>query len=312
VKRRFAVALLVALAATGAAGAGGETLSLMYPVASPDGSQIAWVEGFSWKIWESSPDGTGAHVLAPAPTTEGISDMDWTGRGLVVDSNFTLFLLRPGAKPRKLEPAGFTFTAGGTRVASGAERAPGPYVVTDTVTGRQWRMGNPKVVNNYGALSPDGVRVAWTAPGGVWIGKVGAIPHRLAAAAACPNWSPDGRSISFMRLFDLRVISASGGRSRLLVHKAGGCQDVRWSRDSTQLTYSGPRGILVVDLATGTSRRLPASLGDTFSAAWSSDGSALLVTARPTADTKQQINCTNLWRIDAKTLRGSVVEPGCP
>src|SRR3954468_5294194 len=90
VNRRFALALLVALAATGTAGAGGETLSLMYPVASPDGSQIAWVEGFSSKIWESAPDGTGAHLFAPAPTTEGISDMHWTRRGLVVDSNFTL------------------------------------------------------------------------------------------------------------------------------------------------------------------------------------------------------------------------------
>jgi hypothetical protein len=312
VSRSLAVALLAAVLVTGSAGADGGTLSLQYPAVSPDGSKLAWVEGFSWKIWESALDGSGAHMVAPAPTGEGISDMRWTERGLVVDSNFTLFLLHVGTKPRALGNAGFTFTAGGTRVASGAERAPGPYVVVDTATGRQWRMGNPKVVNNYGALSPDGARVAWTRPGGVWTGKVGATPHRLAAAAACPNWSPDGRSISFMRLFDLRVISASGGRSRLLVHKAGGCQDVRWSPDSTQLAYSGPRGLLVVDVAAGTSRRTPAGLGDTFGAVWSPDGSALFVTARPTIDTKQQINCTNLWRLDPQTLTGRAIVRGCP
>jgi dipeptidyl aminopeptidase/acylaminoacyl peptidase len=279
------------------------------PAVSPDGSQIAWVDSSAWKIYVAAPDGSGAHVLARAPTGEGISDLHWTTRGIVVDSNFTLYLVRPGKTARKLEPAGFAFAVGGTRVASGPERGPGRYVITDVVSGRQWRMGSPKVNNSAGALSPDGLRVAWSAPGGLWTARVGATPHRLAVAAGCPSWSPDGKSLTFLRGPDLRLISASGGRSKLLVANAGGCQRTVWSPDSSTVAYAGPRGLFVVDARSGAIRRQPKALGAAFDVTWSPDGADLYVVNRPP---RMDGNCTNLSRLDVHTLRGEVAVRGCP
>ena len=278
------------------------------PAVSPDGSQIAWVDGSTAKIYVAAPDGSAAHVLASPPTSEGVSDLHWTSKGLVVDSNFTLYLLRAGEAPRKLGPAGLSFAVGGTRVASGPERGPGRFVVTDVDSGRQWRLGSPKVNNSAGALSPDGSRAAWTAPGGILIAKLGAAPHRLAAAAGCPTWSPDGKSIAFLRGADLRVISASGGRSKLLVAKVGGCQRTVWSPDSSTIAYAALRSLIVVDARTGTVRR-QTGLGQTFDVTWSADGSALYVVHRPRG---VDGNCTNLTRLDAHTLTGRAVVRGCP
>jgi WD40-like Beta Propeller Repeat len=162
VKLALAAALVVLAVAQGAAAdftPGSPTL----PVVSPDGTQIAWVGGLSWKIWEAAPDGSGAHVIAPAPTDEGISDMHWTNQGLVVDSNFTLYLIRPGAKAKLISGlnGGFDFAVGGTRVATGFERGPGKYTVADLVSGKRWSYGSAETPNHFGTLSPDGTRVAW-------------------------------------------------------------------------------------------------------------------------------------------------------
>jgi Tol biopolymer transport system component len=301
----LAAVLLLALAH--AAGAGVAFTPETLPVVSPDGTQIAWADAADAKIWVARPDGSDAHVYAPAPTDEGVSDLHWTQQGLVVDSNFTVYLIRPGRKSRVLidgTHGGFTAAAGGTRVATGLERAPGPYAVADAVTGELWLLGSPKAVNNYGAISPDGTRVAWTSPGGIWIDRLGQPWHRLAEKAACPTFSPDGKWISFMRLADLRVISSSGGKSRLLAARVGGCQQAAWSPDGSTIAFAGPSGVVLVDVRTGAVRRLPRSLGETFYPAWAPDGT-LYVSSRPARDAGT--DCLSI-----ATATGVVVVRGCP
>ena len=303
--RRLAVALVAALVLAGTAGADVAEHAWVNTTVSPDGTQIAFADGFDWKIWVARPDGSSAHVLAPAPTSEGVSDMHWTEQGLLVDSNFTVYLVRPGRKARVVIPGkygGFTFATGGTRVATGLERAPGPYVVTDVVSGKRWLLGAPKAVNNSGAISADGTRVAWTSRGAVWIARLGGTPRRL-AVGACPTFSPDGKSISFMRLGDLRLISAGGGRSRLLAAKVGGCQQTAWSPDGKTIAFAGPRGVVLVDVHTGKVSRV-AALGETFYPVWAPNGT-LYVSSRPAKDAGG--NC-----LSVATAARTIVVRGCP
>jgi Tol biopolymer transport system component len=307
VRRSIALVALAVLALAHAAGAGVTPADWRNVTVSPDGTQIAFTNGDDWKIWVARPDGSDAHVLAPAPTDEGVSDMHWTQDGLLVDSNFTVYQVRPGRKARVVisgKHGGFTFADGGTRVATGLERAPGPYFVADVVSGKHWQLGSPRTVNNTGSISPDGTRVAWSSAGGVWIARLGGAAHRLAAAAACPTWSPDGMSLSFMRLADLRVISASGGKSRLLAANVGGCQQTAWSPDGTAIAYGGPRGVIVVNARTGAVRHVARSLGDTYGPAWAPDGT-LYLSSRPKRDDGG--DC-----LDLATAAGAVVVRGCP
>ena len=273
------------------------------PVVSPDGSTLAWADQLSWQIREANLDGTGQHVLAPAPTDEGVSALAWTRYGLVADSNFTLYLLRPPAMPKKLEPAGFGFGTGGPRVASGPERGPGPVVVTNVRTRAQVRIGLRGTNNSNAALSPDGTRVAWNANGAVWVARVGGTPHRLAAHAGCPSWSPDGRSIAFVRApTELRVIGAAGGRSRLVLARGAGCNQIAWSPDSSLIGTANGLRLRTVDLSTGSVARSPLRFG-TF--AWSHDGSQVFAT-------RYGDGCGDILRLDAHTLEGRVVVRGCP
>jgi len=273
------------------------------PVVSPDGTKLVWADQLSWEIRQANLDGTGQHVLAPAPTEEGVSALAWTRFGIVADSNFTLYLLRPPAAPKKLEPAGFVFGAGGPRVASGPERGPGPVVVTNVLTRAQVRIGLKGTNNSNAALSPDGRRVAWNANGAVWVAPVGGKPHRLAARAGCPSWSPDGRSIAFVRPpTELRVIAAAGGRSRVVLPRGAGCNQIAWSPDASLLGTANGLRIRTIDLTNGSVARSPLRFG-TF--AWSHDGGEVFAT-------RYGDGCGDILRLDARTLKGRVVVRGCP
>ena len=116
--RASGLAVAVAALVLGVRGAAA-TFEPIYPLVSPDGARIGWVEGSSWQIWTANPDGSGARAVGTPFAGNGVSRIAWTHRGLIVDSNFTLFLVGLDGKRTRLAPdEDFTFSVGGARVAS--------------------------------------------------------------------------------------------------------------------------------------------------------------------------------------------------
>jgi Tol biopolymer transport system component len=318
VSRSLAVVLAVALVcvAHGAAATGSEPI---YPMVSPDGAKIAWVEGATWRIWVANADGTGAHVFGPSFAQNGIGQITWTSHGMVVNSNYTLFVLALTGKRTKLSIVGDqAFSVGGTRAAVGSGQGTGPITVVDLLTGKVSRIGSPTAANGNPSLSPDGRRIVWGASGGLWTARTdGGAMHQLAAGGSCPQWSPDGRSIAYLSFpnDELRVIPAIGGRVRVLAKRAGGCNTPgapMWSPDSSRVAFE-PGGLATVNVKTGRALHSAQSLGRIAGGfAWSRDGSALIASARPAAQEAAHDNCTNLWQLDTKNLTGRAVVRGCP
>ncbi len=120
------------------------------------------------------------------------------------------------------------------------------------------------------ALSPDNTRVAFT-----WPGESGHTPHlyvqnldgtgrtRLTNDSApdrFPAWSPDGRTIAFLRESEVFLIPAAGGAQRRLTTAAG--DGLAWSSDARMLALSdgdannASLSLYTVTLETGQRRRL--------------------------------------------------------
>ena len=284
----------------------------IFPMVSPTGAQLAWVEGSTWRIWIAHADGSGARVFGPA-WPQGIGQIAWTRRGMIVDSNYTLFRLSTAGKRTKLAVVGDQFfSVGATRAAVGSGQGSGPVTVVDLLTRKVTRIGSPTVANGEPSLAPDGRRLAWGGPGGIWVGPSSGGPAQLLIRnGACPSWSPNGRSIAYLERGDLHVVASGGGPGRKLVARAGGCGTFAWSPDSKTIAFT-PQRIDTVSIATARVTKSPPLGRVAGGLVWGRDGSELYVTTRPVADEQALNNCTNLWRLDARTLRGRVLVRGCP
>lgn len=108
----------------------------------------------------------------------------------------------------------------------------------------------------------------------------GTFAHRLTAQAFDPRISPNGRLIAYGGADGLRVISAAGGRSRLLLRDA---ELLAWSPDSRTLAANVPVPrsdrfrLVTIDVASGGSRILATAAVLSFTAAsFSPRGGALV------------------------------------
>jgi Tol biopolymer transport system component len=308
-----AAACLVAVVAAAAAIASPQPFAPIYPMVSPDGKQLAWVEGQTWRIWVADPDGTNAHTYGPGFAANGIGQISWTPIGMIVDSNYTLFVIRPdGTRTRITTVADQTFSVGGTRVAVDGGQAGLRATVTNLQTRKTIRIG--KVAPT---LSPDGARLAWTSfTAGVWVANASGHTARKIAprGGGCLAWAPNGRSVAYLvpagNRLELQVTPTAGGPSRTVARGLTGC-NLSWSPDGTQIGLASAR-LVVVNLANGSVTRSPLRIGRIAGGfSWSHDSRTVYVTARPFADEAAGNNCTSLWQLDVRSLAAKALVRGC-
>lgn len=128
-----------------------------------------------------------------------------------------------------------------------------------------------------------------------------------------PRWSPDGRVVAFARTYEgegLYVVSASGGRSRLLV--PGEARDLAWSRDGCRLAFSlncdAPceSGLYVLDRDGGRLQRLLPSAGPV---SWSKDGASVVCLCGPLTNPMPTNPMLTIVRVDGSGA-GGVLDRG--
>lgn len=280
---------------------------------SPQDGRVAWFDGHTQQVWVAKGDGTAAHKVG-TPWRLGVGQVTWTRQGLLVDSNFTLFLLTPRGKRVRIGPTGDQiFSVGGGRAASGSASCgscTGPVTVWDVRTHTAVRLGDPKQANVDPALSPGGTRVAYSTDRGIVVQALHGKPRRLGVAGGCERWSPDGKSLAFYRLNVLESVPVTGGRPTVLLRRAVCNTDMlpAWSPDSRTVAVPYGRRLVLVDVLTHAVRKAPLSLGDVGGFTWSPDGTSLLATFRRSRDEA----CANLVRLGVATLAPAVVVRGCP
>jgi Tol biopolymer transport system component len=190
--------------------------------------------------------------------------------------------------------ADLRWSSDGRRRAWGCDLEPDPYGELEALCFTLQPGGAVQRIRSLGlihrpALSPDGWRVAYSGPGGEYIGVVG--PRRRAvllrhdngeepAVDGALSWSPDGRRIAYSAGDAVYVLGATGGRARRV---AGTGWNPAWSPDGRRIAFVA-RG-LWTSRPDGTGarrvRRSPVqSCGDSFTApscgpVWSRDGRML-------------------------------------
>jgi len=308
------------------AGPGGSATRSVLPVevtVSPDGTRIAWSDGFDRQVWVADADGSGSHAVG-APFSDGVGQLTWTRFGLIADSNYTLTLLSQSGKRVKIGGVGDQqFSVGGTHAASGnagCNYCRGQVSVYNIRTHTVVRLGNPKKANVDPALSPDGARVAYFAPRRLVVQPASGGRARPLHGGTCTmSWSPDGSSLAFGST-GIAIEPVTGGPLTVLIAPSPGAACVQdyvpaWSPAGDEIAFarvsggsgsSQPTGQLaVIDVRTHALRQTPKALGTVTSYAWAPAGKTIFASFRSSGD------CGTIWAFDAATLAGKPVYRGC-
>ncbi|WP_433237057.1 S9 family peptidase [Streptosporangium sp. CA-135522] len=148
----------------------------------------------------------------------------------------------------------------------------------------------------------------------IWLVAPGAEPRRLTGGPrdSSPRWSPDGRSLAFLRPVDgkpqIHLLPLDGGEPRVLTAASLGAGAAVWSPDGTRIAYGAPHGdpdphapvvadrlgykadgtgllrgltvhLSVVDVATGQTRQITSGDFHAGEPSWSPDGRRLAFAA---------------------------------
>ncbi|MFK8112390.1 MAG: hypothetical protein AB8B91_09315 [Rubripirellula sp.] len=122
---------------------------------------------------------------------------------------------------------------------------------------------------------------------GVWIMNLDGTPHQRIDDGWSAQWSPDGKSIAYVKNDGLQVFDVQSGESRTLLEKSDHAYDfiywnMAWSPDSKRLAFQGrkaSRNEIALVNATGAPNVIgrhesQAHLADDL--AWSADGRRIL------------------------------------
>ena len=163
-------------------------------------------------------------------------------------------------------------------------------------------VGAPHVDYRWGGLhlSPDGGEVAfsWDRTGTNEIFVAPVVGERIyqltegSDRSVWPRWSPDGRSIAFLRdsggdeRFQIWLMRRDGKRLRQLTEDvSAGHREITWSPDGTRIAFTSNSGgrryrVEVIEVATGVRVALTDGADSDSIPHWSPDGRWLVFTSR--------------------------------
>lgn len=293
--------------------------TILNPVGSPDGTQIAWVsscKGSTVQVWVASASGADAHLLAS--NIPWLYQLAWVRVGLlytVIEDQLWRLSMdgRRSLVVSQFQPSAqqIPTDAAGDRVAWGVLRCAcqGPIRVKSLVKG--WTRAvasDSRFSDDNPTLSPDGRRVAFerrSCPklaecrelAGIWISPVdGGPPRRIARSGYFPEWSPDGRWILYDDGHRRLVVVALNGHQRTALRIGGTAKmpapTFAWSPDSKSVAVWSQGPLRVFNIASGRSHAVtPAALGAITGFTWLTDSRTLLVA------TAKRASCPSLWSI---------------
>ncbi|MFL5912256.1 MAG: TolB family protein [Gaiellaceae bacterium] len=120
---------------------------------------------------------------------------------------------------------------------------------------------------HHPSLSPNGSRLALDSGGSIFTETANGTRRTRIAGGTDPEWSPDGRSIAFVRDGNLYLVHASGGAERRLTSD-GGNAGPSWAPSGKAIAFWHGYTVATVS-SNGSGRR---SLAGGMQPAWSPDG----------------------------------------
>jgi Tol biopolymer transport system component len=129
------------------------------------------------------------------------------------------------------------------------------------------------------AWSPDGRSIAFVRATSIWITRADGSRARKLAAGVAPAWSPSGRRIAFTRNGRLAVMNTDGSGFRTLVAKGSSFnQSPSWSPNGRQIVFVRDSDLWVVSSAGAGLRQLTATELDEADPDWAPGGSRIVFT----------------------------------
>jgi Tol biopolymer transport system component len=297
---------------------------VVFPVWSPDGRKVAFAnfDRPRWRgnvdLYVMNADGSGLRRLTRDSATDGFpvwspdgrkiaftkAQAPAEGRGLPEADVYVINA--DGTGERNLTGDGVsggpTWSPDGRRIAFGS--SDGIDVMSADGTGRQRLLRNR---GHFPTWSPEGRKIFFLRPGGrgrggpaaVYIYVVnadGSAPRRLIRMAqvnySLPSWSPDGRTILFVRErdgkrdgnFEVYVMNADGSGKRNLTRHPGFDSAPAWSPDGRKIVFTTKRDgnfeVYVMNADGSGKRNLTRHPGFDSAPAWSPDGRKIVFTTK--------------------------------